>query len=58
MVLLLLIRYVLPAAKRRWNIDVSLSALLAVVVLALSLLVIKTAGDLVPREEIQVALLR
>jgi hypothetical protein len=58
MVLLLLIGYVLLAAKQRWTVDVSLSALVSVLVFLLGLLILDAAGEAATREEIQVALLR
>jgi hypothetical protein len=56
--LLFLIRYVVSAAKRRWTAEVALSALAAVLVLSMGLLIIKVTGDAPPRDETQLALLR
>lgn len=58
MLLPILIRYVRLAAKRRGAIDVALSALVAVLVLSMGLLIIMAAGDAVPRDEILIALSR
>lgn len=58
MAFLLLIRYALLIAKRRSTVDGSLSALAAVLVLLVGILLIEVAGDAAPRDEIQIALLR
>lgn len=56
MVLPLLIRYTLLAANRRWTVEVSLSALVAVLVFLLCVLLTELAGDVVPPAKIQFAL--
>lgn len=50
MVLPLSIRYTLSIAKRRWTVEVSLSALVAVLVFLMGVLLTELAGDVVPVE--------
>ena len=55
--LVLFIKHVFSAVKRRWTYDVSV-ALIVVVVLSMSLIMIVAAGVATPRDEILMALLR
>jgi hypothetical protein len=58
MALIALIMYVHTAAKRREAVEFALFALAVVLVVSGSLLAVKMAGDVLPREGVQLARLR